>query len=271
MPLHATFARELATLGLPSEPIGERDLAPISERDLAPLPEPAQRYLRFMNVLGRARDWSFRLGLRGRFRRSRDERWMSCQAWQYSTRLGPARIFYMSLRFFGVVPVIGRDTYRDGHGRMLVRLFDRVTVADGAGESYDIGELVTYLNDGILIAPSMLLVPEVQWAEADASSFVVSLHAHGHTVRARVRIDAEGAPRDFETRDRFYASPRDATQVTRCRWTTPVDGFQRVGDRRLPTRARAIWHPEGEAELAYADFSFDAPTLAFNVAPSAGT
>jgi hypothetical protein len=38
------------------------------DADLAPLPEPAQRYLRFMNVAGRPRDWSFRLTFAGCFR-----------------------------------------------------------------------------------------------------------------------------------------------------------------------------------------------------------
>jgi len=68
---------------------------------------------------------------------------MKCEAWQYNTRLTLARIFYMQLRFFGIVPVLGRDTYVDGKGRMLIRLLDLVAVGDGTGEAYDIGELVT--------------------------------------------------------------------------------------------------------------------------------
>jgi predicted transcriptional regulator of viral defense system len=68
---------------------------------------------------------------------------------------------------------------------MLIRLMDLVTVGDGTGEAYDIGELVTYLNDGIVLAPSMLLVPEVRWTAVDATSFDVALTDHGRTVSAR--------------------------------------------------------------------------------------
>ncbi|MBN2191838.1 MAG: hypothetical protein JW751_03400 [Polyangiaceae bacterium] len=71
---------------------------------------------------------------------------------------------------------------------------------------------------------------------------------------------------DFETTDRFYADAKDATKVTRCRCTTPMDGFRDVGDRRMPTRGKAVWHPP-EGELAYADFTLDPTTVAFNVAP----
>jgi hypothetical protein len=260
------FMRELATLGLPRGPESHVPTAPIADEDLEPLPEPARRYLRFMGVVGRPRDWSFRLGFKGRLRRSRDEAWMKCEAWQYNTRIALARIFYIQLRFFGVVPVLGRDTYVDGRGRMLIRLVDLITVGDGTGEAYDIGELVTYLNDGIMLAPSMLLVPEVRWTEVDARSFDVALTDHGHTVSARVFVDEHSAPMNFETTDRFYSDPKDPAMVTRCRWTTPMEGFQDIDGRRLPTRGQAVWHlPEGE--LAYADFALQPASVAFNVVP----
>ena len=260
------FLRELAALGLPASPGPDVELGPVTEADLEPLPAAARRYLRFMRAVGRPRDWSFRLGFTGRFRRTRDETWMKCEAWQYDLRAPLARIFHLRLRFFGLVPVLGRDTYVDGYGRMVIRLLDLVTVGDGTGEAYDIGELVTYLNDGIMLAPTMLLGPNVRWSEVDSTSFDVALTDHGRTVRARVFVDAEGAPMNFETADRFYSDPKDAAKVTRCRWTTPMEGFQEVGDRRLPTRGRAVWHPP-EGELAYIEFSLEPATLGFNVAP----
>ena len=262
------FMRELAALGLPAAPGPDFDRAPVSEADLQHLPETARRYLRFMRVVGRPRDWSVRLRFTGRFRRAREDAWMTCEAWQYNTSVALARIFHIQLRFFGLVPVLGRDTYFNGRGRMFIRLLDRFTVGDGTGEAYDIGELVTYLNDAVLLAPALLLAPNVRWSEVDARSFDVELTDHGRTVKARVFIDDRGAPVDFETTDRFYSDRNDASKVTRCRWTTPVDGFQDVGDRRLPTRGQAVWHPP-EGELAYADFTVDPATVAFNVAPGA--
>lgn len=267
MSLRSTFMRELSAIGLPARPGPDFDLSPITDADLEPLPETARRYLRFMKVVGRPRDWSFRLGLTGRFRRSRDEAWMRCEAWQYDTRLALARVFHMRIRFLGFVPIVGRDTYVGGHGRMLIRLLDLVTVGDGTGEAYDVGELVTWLNDAVLIAPTMLLAPGVRWSEVDTRSFDLSLTEHGRTVRGRVFVDDRGAPVDFETTDRFYADPKDPSKLTRCRWSTPVDGFQDVGGRRLPTRGTAVWHPAGEDDLPYIDFTFDPAILAFNVAP----
>ncbi len=261
------FIQEIRALRtLTTGTIHSHRTAPVSEDDLAPFPDTVWRYLRFMRVTGRPRDWSFRLRFTGRFRRSRDDNWMKCESWQFNASQPVVRIFYIQLRFFGLLPVLARDTYIDGRGRMLIRLLDRFTVGDGTGEAYDLGELVTYLNDAILLAPSMLLVPQVRWHEVDSTSFDIELADHGRTVKARVHLDERGAPICFETTDRFYSDPKDASLVTRCRWTTPVDDFQDLGDRRIPTRARAVWHPL-DGEFAYADFSPDLETLAFNTDP----
>jgi Family of unknown function (DUF6544) len=141
--LYRRFAGIVEAAGLPS---GPDDGAPVTEADLSGLPAVAQRYLRFMGVVDRPRDWSFLAGLAGRFR-PRRLGWMPADAWQYNPSFGVARIFVMRLRFAGVVPLVGSDTYLDGHGRMLGKLLDRIVVADGQGSEFDVGELTTYLND----------------------------------------------------------------------------------------------------------------------------
>jgi len=255
--------REIASLGLPQGP----DTGPkVSDADLEGLPEPALRYLRFMNVVGRPRDWSFRLSFTGRFRRSQGEDWMNCETWQYNSRRGIARIFHIRARLAGFVPVLARDTYLNGRGRMSVRVLDLVTVGDGTGEEYDIGELVTYLNDGIMIAPSMLLVPEVRWSPGDANSFDVALTDRGSTVTGRVFVDERGAPTNFSTTDRFCADPYDPYRLLRAQWTTPMEGWREIEGRRLPTRGQAIWHLHW-GPFAYADFTLVPGSVAFNVRP----
>ena len=231
------------------------------------LPEPAERFLRFAGVASRPRDWSFRVGFTGRFRTRPQQGWMRCEAWQYNCR--PAlRCFYIRIRFAGLVPVVGRDTYLHGKGRMLVKLLDLFPVADGQGEEYDTSELVSYLNDAVLIAPSMLLVPAVSWAAVDEDAFDVSLTSHGRTVTGRVLVDRLGAPREFSTTDRFCYDPREPRKLIRARWTTPIDGWEIPDGRPSPTRAQAVWHLPG-GPFPYADFRRIPGSLVFNIPPSA--
>ena len=263
MSMYSRFLREVASAGIPAEP-GPGEV--VTSSQLASLPKPAQRYLRFMRVEGHPQDWSFRLGFTGRFRTRPQQSWMKCEAWQYDNREAVARIFHIRIRFAGFLPVTARDTYIRGRGRMLIRLLDLFTIGDGTGEEYDIGELVTYLNDAVLMAPSMLLAPEISWSSVDASSFEVTLTDHGRAVTARVIVDGDGAPMDFSTTDRFCYNPDEPKSLMRARWTTPIAGWEVIDGRPRPTGAQAVWHlPRGP--FAYADFRLIPGSLVFNVRP----
>jgi hypothetical protein len=137
------FLAHLARLDLPP---GPGDPRPVTEEDVASLPDPAHRYMRFMGVVGRPRDWSFRARFGGRIRRAPGRPWMHAVAWQYNTSLAVARVFDVRLDFGGVLPMFGSDTYVGGRGRMLGKALNIVTVVDGSGREFDLGELVTYLT-----------------------------------------------------------------------------------------------------------------------------
>jgi hypothetical protein len=263
MSMRRRFLKKVKSAELPA---GSGAVDVIGDADLRSLPEPAQRYFRFMGVVGRSGDWSFRLGFTGRFRTRLGQPWMKCEAWQYNTRAPPARIFHIRIRFAGIFPVLGRDTYLRGRGRMLVKLLDLFTLADGSGEEYDTGELVTWLNDVVLIAPSMLLAPNISWAPVDCDSFDVSLTDCGRTVSARVTVGENGAPKVFSTTDRFCYNPDDPRRLIRARWTTPVAGWQVVEGRPLPKSGQAVWHL-AQGPFVYAEFRPMPGTLAFNLPP----
>ena len=240
--------------------------APVSEADLAPLPEPARRYLRAMRVLGRPRDTSFQLAWKGRFRPSPGTPWLRCDAWQRNTRVPVTRDFRMRLWAAGVLPVDGRDSYAEGHGRMRIRPLGLFTAADVTGHELDLGELVTWLDDAILFAPSMLLTPGVQWLEADDRSFDLDLADHGHRVRGRVRVDDRGLPLDFVTHDRWCENPVDRRRLIRAQWRTPVEEWALVDGRMVPVRVRAIWYlPQGE--FPYADVQVVVGGIEWNEPP----
>lgn len=240
-----------------------RDGAPVSEADLAPLPASARRYLRAMGVMGRPRDASFQLAWKGRFRTAVDSPWLRCDAWQRNA-IGPvSRDFRMRLWAAGILPVHGRDSYEDGHGRMLIRPLNLFTVARATGREFDIGELVTWLDDAILFAPSMLLAPKVRWLETDATSFDLDVEDRGVRVHGRVRLDDRGLPLYFVTHDRWCANPVDRGRLIRAQWRTPVDEWTETDGRMVPVRGRAIWNlPQGE--FPYADLRVVAGSLAWN-------
>jgi hypothetical protein len=259
--LYRRMAADAAAL---RPPPGPASVAPVTEDDLAGLPAAAQRYLRFMEVPGRPPDWSFVAHFSGRFRLQPQLPWMRCGAWQYSTAPAITRLYHMRVYAAGLLPMMGRDAYSAGHGRMRGKLAGLVPVADGSGPEYDVSELVTYLNDAVLLAPSMLLSLPVTWTSVNDSSFDLTLTDAGHRVTARVLVDERGAPVEFSTDDRWCALPDGPI---RTRWTTPVQGWMKINGRWLPRWAAAIWHLPG-GPFCYAEFRPTPGEIRYNVTPA---
>jgi hypothetical protein len=257
--LYRSMTRDAADLPVPTT-----ERAPVSDADIAGLPSPARRYLRFMRVLGRPRDWSFRARFSGRFRMRPDQRWLRCTGWQYNSGLEIARVFHMRIDIAGLIPMYGHDIYRHGRGHMHGTLLGLIPLADGSGPAYDIGELVTYLNDAILLAPSMLLDLPASWNAIDNDSFEITLtdatNDTANTVSAVVTLDERGAPTTFTTTDRF----RDvAGTPVRTRWSTPVVSWTNKNRRPHPAHASAVWHLTDEP-FPYADFRFSTKEIRYN-------
>ncbi len=228
--------------------------AVVGEADLDGLPSAAVRYLRFMDVLGQGRPSSLRAAAHGRFRMRPDARWMACRAWQYNTAVPLRRFFRMRLRLAPGVAMTGWDTYADGRGGLRGTMFGVIPVASGKGPHFATSELVTWLNDAVLLAPSMLLDPAVRIAEGDdVDAFRVEATDGGRSVAAQVLTDERGAPRDFWTDDRYADLPGG---LLRARWHTPVAGWTVDSGPPRPVGARAIWQLPG-GPFTYAELEFD--------------
>ncbi|MGZ8765157.1 MAG: DUF6544 family protein [Acidimicrobiia bacterium] len=258
--LYRTFVGDVAEAHLPD---GPGDETPVTEADVARLDEPVRRYLRFMGVVGRPRVWSFSARFAGRFRMRPGGPWMPAEAWQYDTSLGIARVFTMRLRVAGVVPMIGHDTYVRGRGRMLGTVVGVVKVADGSGAEFDIGELSTYVNDCVLLAPAMLLGPHTTWTAVDDATFDVALADSGRRVTAHVIIDERGAPVDYSTTDRYAALPGGLVQA---RWRTPISRWDVVDGRPFPAPGEVTWELD-DGPFTYIDGGFVPGSVVVNAPP----
>jgi hypothetical protein len=240
--------------------LATHDHAPevVTEDDLMELPPAAQRYLRAMGVLGRQRVRSFTVGFRGRFRLRPDGPWLPAVALQHDSVDPIARVFTMVLRIGRVLPMVGHDTYLGGRGRMVGRLAGLVEVANGSGEEFDVGELSTWLNDAVLLAPSMLLSAPVSWDQLDDDTLVVSVRDHGRSVQARVRLDPSGRPEDYWTTDRWADLPDG---LVRAEWRTPVPGWTGGPDSTpMPLPGGATWVLE-DGPFTYVEGGFVPGTL----------
>lgn len=257
--LRRTTLAQAGAAGLPGP---DPDESVVTAADVAALPRSVRRYIDFMGVVGAPRVWSFAARFRGRFN-LQGKGWMPADAWQYNCAHPIGRVFHLRLDMAGLLPMVGHDTYLHGEGRMVGRLLGVIPVADGRGREFDIGELTTWLNDALVIAPSMLLTDAVTWTEVDDDSFDVSLTHDGHTVSGRVFLDELGSLRDFSTTDRWADLPGGLVQAE---WRTPFDEWGDVAGHRLPIWGRAVWMLD-EGPLTYVEGAFAPDSVALNLRP----
>ena len=180
----AQFERDVAAgLARPLE-------APVvTEGDLAPLPQPVQRYLRAIGVVGQPRVRNYRLRFHGRIRSGPDARWMPFEAEQQSFAGQPARLFFMHARMFGL-PVEVFHRRIGGHATMQVKIAGAIPMVDARGDVMDRSEAVTLFNDMCLLAPGTLLDPGIGWEQVDARTVRARFTHGGQTISATLLFGA---------------------------------------------------------------------------------
>jgi hypothetical protein len=180
----------------------------VTSEEVAPLPPPVRRWLESAGVVGRPRVRTVALEQQGQLRTAPDGPWLPARAHQWFTVDRPGFLWTVDLTMKGV-PVVGRDSYRDGRGRMLIAGAGLVKIVDGRGPKIDQGSLLRYLGE-IIWFPSAALAPYLRWEPIDAGSARVIMSYGGATGSAVFTFDQQGRMREM-TADRYMGSGPGAT------------------------------------------------------------
>ncbi len=211
------------------------------------LPEPAQRYLNFTGVVGKAWIDTVSIKYAGVFRLGADKPWMPIKAEQVYTTNPPGFHWKARLKMFGLWIAKGDDTYNAGHGHMFGKIAGLYTLFDARGPELDQAAMLRYLNE-MTWFPIALLSDYVTWQAVDDQSFDVTFTDNGKSVTARFMVDEQGRLTNFITR-RYRENKGAYTLDT---WTTPMTEWGRLAGLNLPIRGQAVWKlPAGD--LPYAD------------------
>jgi hypothetical protein len=218
---------------------------PITEADIASLPEPAQRYFRFANVVGKERIGSFSLVIEGKIRNDRNSEWMPLVMRQYNRIDNPSRIVYIESPG---KPMSGIDSYVEDSGRMLIKIANIVTIADQSGPEMADSALVTFVNDLIMCPVAYFSLP-VRWKEIDENRVALSLTNAGRTINAVLTVDSDGQLVDWKTNDRYAAvGGKNVKDV----WSTPCSGSFELAGLRIPSKGQGIHDYDG-SPFAYVE------------------
>ncbi len=221
------------------------------DKDIAHLPEPVQKYLRYVGVVGKPKVFNLKAVIDGNMKMDDKKEWFDVQVEQYSFFDKLTRLFFIRANMSGI-PISGLHSYQDAKAIMLIKLAGLIPVVDGKGREMNQGETVTVLNDMCILAPATLIDPKIQWEPIDTLSAKAIFTDQEITVSARLYFNEKGQLINFVSDDRFY-SPTGRT-FDKVRWSTPVSDYKNINGFNLPTYGEAIWNfPDGD--MSYARFN----------------
>ena len=97
--------------------------SPITEEDLHHLPEPVQRYLRSVGIVGKRRIRTARQRQTGFFRMKQGGRWLPFSAEQHITTDPPGFVWRAKIQFLPLVAFSVTDLFARGPGELQAKLF----------------------------------------------------------------------------------------------------------------------------------------------------
>ncbi len=219
--------------------------AVVTNDDLKDLPKPIQRWLMASGVVGKPRIQSVWLKQEGLMRTDPEGAWMPAEAYQVFTVDEPAFIWTVDVTMFGVIPISGRDRYRDGNGNMLIKALSLFPIVNGSGAKIDQGTLLRYLGE-IIWFPSAALSAYIVWTPLDSASARATMTYGDVTASADFQVNEAG---DIVacSAQRYMG---DGETATLERWFVPSREWKTMKGLRIPVKGEVVW------KLASGDFTY---------------
>ncbi len=209
----------------------------ITDAHLTGLPEPVQRYLRYVGVVGKEPIRTVHLTQQGSMKQQPGQKWMPLVAQQYDTTNPPAFLWSCMMRPFPFAWISAMDQFTGGHGSMVIKLLSFITVGNAHGPEMDRGELQRYLAEMIWF-PTAWFSAAIEWQAIDTYSVQATFRESGVTGSVVLHVNEHGqlthvtADRYKEEHGRYLLAP----------WSAQCNEYQEVDGMRIPTSIEITWH-----------------------------
>lgn len=218
------------------------DATPVRAEALQALPAPIRRWLESAGVVGKPRVQSVRLRQSGGLRTAPSQAFMPAQAQQYFSVEPPGFVWQVHVPMARVIPVVGRDSYLDGHGHMLIKALGLIPVVDAEGSAIDQGVLLRFLAEMVWF-PGAALAPYVVWTALDDTSARATMRYRDVSASADFHIDERG--RFARLQAQRYMS--DGGGASLQDWSVSASAWRRFQGVEVPSAGSVSWLlPEGE-------------------------
>ncbi|MEH7106389.1 DUF6544 family protein [Bacillus sp. JJ1764] len=228
----------------------------IQEEDMKDLPFAVQNWLRNSNVIGKQPIKTVRLRQEGRMRIKKDGPWMPTTAEQYFTVDQPGFVWMADVKMLPLVQLSGLDTYKNGMGKMIIKLLSIIPVVNSKGQEINSGTMMRYLAE-MMWFPSAALSPYIQWEEVDENTAKATMEYKGISVSGTFYFNEIGEILRFSGK-RY----RDVNgKYILSDWGGENKEFTEFSGIRIPSKSVVIWYEE---EGPFEWFEIEIKDIEFN-------
>jgi len=208
----------------------------IREGQIRALPAPIQRYLAYVQVVGKEPVRTVRLKQKGDMRQQPGQKWIPLIAEQYFTMTPHAFLWHGTMRLFPFFWMTGIDRFSGGHGTMRIKLLSVIPMPLASGPKMDQGELQRYLGE-IIWFPTAWLSNDIAWQAIDDHSAQATLHEPGTTGSVVLHVN-EHCQLTLITAQRYMGKEGLLTP-----WSIQLGTFREADGMHIPTTFEVTWHP----------------------------
>lgn len=232
---HRQAGREIEALFL--QPAAESRF--VESDMLNGLPAPVQRWLTYCGVVGREEIQTVYLKQTGEMKLNPgQDKWIKSEAEQSFNAIQPQFIWRVKTSMFGL-PVVGRDDFSGGKGKMLIKLAGLIPVVN-LGDNPNLSEstMQRYLGE-IVWFPTAALSPYISWEPIDDLSAKATMVYAGIKGSATFYFDENGEPVKV-----LIPRYRDINDKEPTDWEAKIIEVERVNGIIIPVKVEASWLPE---------------------------
>ena len=209
----------------------------ITQNDITKLPPPVQKWLSSTGIIGKDKISFVRLKQKTMMKLKPEQKdWSEGTAFQYYTIQNPAFIWEVNMKMKTFIDIVGRDSFINGKGKMLIKLFSLINVVNEDGYKIDTGALQRFLGE-IVWFPSAALSPYIKWETIDSLSARATMSYQGTEGSGIFYFNKIGDFVKFSAL-RYMGNEENSE---RKEWIVTANKIQEVNGVRIPIKMEATW------------------------------
>lgn len=211
----------------------------ITEDMLSDLPAPVQRWLNYCGVVGKEDIQTIYLKQIGVMKLNPEQdKWINSEAEQSFNTIQPQFTWRVKTSMFGL-PVVGRDDFNNGKGKMLIKLAGLIPVVNLADHpKLNESTLQRFLGE-IVWFPTAALKPYITWEAIDDLSARATMEYAGIRGSATFYFDEKGEPVRV-----LIPRYRDIDDEKPTDWEAKITAVERINNIIIPVKLEASWLTE---------------------------